>query len=207
MKAGAGPSMARKQQRKADVERKTKETSIKLSVNLDGKGESRIDTGVPFLDHMLNLVAKHGFFDLKVEARGDVDIDDHHTVEDIGICLGKAFTKALGDKEGIERFGFASVPLDESLAQVTADISGRSCLVMKARLGRHRVGTFDPELVMDFFQAFVSNAGVTLHIHVPYGRNAHHKIECIFKAFARATAQAVSINTRRSGLPTTKGLL
>lgn len=193
--------------RKSKIERKTKETDIRLSLDLDSATPGKIDTGVPFLDHMLELFSKHGFCNLSVEAKGDTDIDDHHTVEDIGICLGQAIGQAVGDKSGLRRFGFASVPLDESLANVTVDLSGRACLVMKAKLGSHRVGTFDPDLVHDFFQGLVDNAAITLHIQVPYGRNAHHKIECIFKAFSRAFADAVTKDPRQSGVPSTKGVL
>jgi imidazoleglycerol-phosphate dehydratase len=193
--------------RQAKIARKTKETAISLALDLDGAGESKVDTGIPFLDHMLNLLARHGFFDLEVQAKGDLAVDDHHTVEDIGICLGQALNQALGDKSGLRRFGHAVIPLDEALAEVTVDLSGRSFLVMNSRLGKHRVGTFSPELVHDFFSAFVSNAAITLHINVPYGRNAHHKIECIFKALARALAEACSLDPRQKGIPSTKGTL
>jgi imidazoleglycerol-phosphate dehydratase len=194
-------------ERTSEVQRQTKETRIRLALSLDGQGQADVKTGVPFLDHMLELWARHGFFKLTVDATGDLGVDDHHTVEDIGICLGQAFREAIGDKSGIRRFGFASVPLDEALAQVTVDISGRGVLVLNARLGRHRVGDFDPDLVQDFFQAFVVNAGVTLHLDVPRGRNAHHKIECLFKAFGRALADAVSLDPRQTGVPSTKGVL
>jgi imidazoleglycerol-phosphate dehydratase len=193
--------------RRAKIDRKTKETDISLTLDLDGSGESSVDTGIPFLDHMLNLVARHGFFDLTVQAKGDLAVDDHHTVEDIGICLGQALNQALGDKAGLRRFGHAAIPLDEAMAEVTADLSGRSFLVMKCRLGKQRVGTFSPELVDDFISAFVSNAAITLHINVPYGRNAHHKIECLFKALARALAEACSPDPRQKGIPSTKGML
>lgn len=193
--------------RQATIERKTRETEVKLALDLDGEGQSSIRTGVPFLDHMLELFSKHGFFNLAVEAKGDLTVDDHHTVEDIGICLGQALGKALGDKSGIRRFGSASVPLDEALATVVVDVSGRPYLVFKASLDKHRVGTFDPALVHDFFQALTNQAAITLHISVPHGRNAHHKIECIFKAFARALADAVSFDARQSGVPSTKGVL
>lgn len=193
--------------RRARVERKTRETEVVVELGLDGEGRSNIHSGVPFLDHMLELFSKHGFFDLTVEARGDLAVDDHHTVEDIGICLGQALSKALGDKMGIRRFGSASVPLDEALGVAVVDVSGRAYLALRGRLGKQRVGTFDPALVQDFFQALASNAALTIHLTVPYGRNAHHKIECLFKAFSRALADAVSYDARQTGVPSTKGMI
>ena len=193
--------------RQATIDRKTNETQIALALDLDAQAPCDLDTGVAFLDHMLELFAKHGGLGLTVKAQGDLEVDAHHTVEDIGICLGQALSEALKDKSGIRRFGFASIPLDEALAQVTIDLSGRSCLILNADLGQQFVGTFDPDLVYDFFLAFVNNAAVTLHINVPYGRNTHHKIECIFKALGRALADAAAADPRQKGIPSTKGTL
>ncbi|MBI5188787.1 MAG: imidazoleglycerol-phosphate dehydratase HisB [Nitrospirae bacterium] len=197
--------------RTAKLERKTKETDIKLLINLDGKGEYSIDTSISFLDHMLSLMCKHGLFDIKLKAKGDIDIDYHHTVEDIGIVLGKAVKQALGDTKGIPRYGQASVPMDEAIASVSLDISGRPYLVYRVGLlpfkGKKSEGYFDPDLIEDFLQAFVSNAGMTLHVGVPYGRNTHHIIEAIFKALGRALREAISIDSRVKGIPSTKGKL
>ncbi|MDA8083334.1 MAG: imidazoleglycerol-phosphate dehydratase HisB [Nitrospiraceae bacterium] len=192
--------------RKGRLERKTKETDILVELNLDGTGKYTIDTSVPFLDHMLTLMGKHGLFDLKVKAKGDVEIDDHHTVEDTGIALGKALKQALGDMKGITRYGQASVPMDETLASVCLDISGRSYLVYKVEFPKKsRLRAFDPDLIEDFMQAFAANAGITLHVGVAYGRNTHHIIEAIFKALGRALRQAVTIDPRVKGVPSTKG--
>jgi imidazoleglycerol-phosphate dehydratase len=193
--------------RTATLQRDTSETQIELSLNLDGNGERQLDIPVPFLRHMLDLFAKHSGFDLNITANGDIDIDDHHTVEDIGICLGQAFKQAIGDKKGIRRYGNRFTPMDESLAQVTVDISGRSFLVFRAEFPTEKVGTFSTELVQEFFQAFASNAGVTLHINLHYGSNAHHMIEGIFKAFAGALSEAVYIDERIQGVLSTKGVL
>ncbi|MCA9472592.1 MAG: imidazoleglycerol-phosphate dehydratase HisB [Nitrospirales bacterium] len=193
--------------RRASDERTTSETSIKASWTLDGTGRSEVHTTIPFLDHMLTLLAKHGFFDLTVEAKGDTDIDDHHTIEDIGIVLGGLLRQALGDKAGIVRFGWASVPLDETLAQVTVDLSGRPYLVYNVDLPSHMVKSLDLGLFEDFFQAFVSQGGLNLHINLMYGRNPHHKMEAIFKALAKALAQAVSRDERVIGVLSTKGSL
>lgn len=194
--------------RTAKVERKTKETDIKLTINLDGKGQYSIDTSIPFLDHMLSLMCKHGIFDMKLKAKGDIDIDYHHTVEDIGIVLGKALKQALGDMKGISRFGQATVPMDESLAAVSLDISGRPYLVYKVLFPkRSKIKNFDPDLIEDFLHAFVNNSGITLHVESPYGRNTHHIIEAIFKALGRALKNAVSIDPRVKDIPTTKGKL
>ena len=193
--------------RQATIDRKTNETQIALALDLDAQAPCDLGTGVAFLDHMLELFAKHGGLGLTVKAQGDLEVDAHHTVEDIGICLGQALSEALKDKSGIRRFGFASIPLDEALAQVTIDLSGRSCLILNADLGQQFVGTFDPDLVHDFFLAFVNNAAVTLHINVPYGRNTHHKIECIFKALGRALSDALAADPRQKGIPSTKGTL
>jgi imidazoleglycerol-phosphate dehydratase len=192
----------------AKVERKTKETDIKLILNLDGKGQYSIDTSIPFLDHMLSLMCRHGIFDMKLKARGDIDVDFHHTVEDIGIVFGKAVKQALGNMKGISRFGMATVPMDEALASVSLDISGRPYLVYKVEFPKKsKIKNFDPDLIEDFLQAFVSNSGITLHVESPYGRNTHHIIEAIFKALGRALKEAVSIDSRMRGIPTTKGKL
>lgn len=194
--------------RTAKVERKTKETDIMLTLNLDGKGQYTIDTSIPFLDHMLSLMCKHGIFDMKLKAKGDIEVDYHHTVEDIGIVLGKAVKQALGDMRGISRFGEATIPMDEALASVSIDISGRPYLVYKVVFPkRSKIKNFDPDLIEDFFQAFVSNSVITLHIESPYGRNTHHIIEAIFKALGRALKFAVSFDPRIKGIPTTKGKL
>ncbi len=194
--------------RRTSVARKTKETDIKIEINLDGTGAYVIDTSIPFLDHMLSLMSKHGLFDLKIKAKGDIEVDDHHTVEDTGIVLGKAFREALGDMRGIRRYGLASVPMDESLATVTLDMSGRPYLVYKVEFPKKsKLKDFEPDLVEDFLQAFVSHSGTTLHVSVPYGRNTHHIIEAVFKAFGRALRQAVEIDPRVKGVPSTKGKL
>jgi imidazoleglycerol-phosphate dehydratase len=191
----------------AKIERVTKETRIKLSLTLDGSGDAKICTSVPFLDHMLNLFARHGLFNLEVEACGDIDIDFHHTVEDIGIVLGEAFKKSLGDKMGIRRYGQASIPMDETLASVSVDISGRPYLVYHVNLPKVKIGEFDVELAREFFQAFVNNCGLNLHINVMYGENVHHIIEASFKAFARAMDIATQIDPRVEGVMSTKGML
>jgi imidazoleglycerol-phosphate dehydratase len=194
--------------RTAKVERKTKETDIRLSINLDGEGRYAIDTSIPFLDHMLSLMSKHGLLDIRIKAKGDTDIDFHHTVEDIGIVLGKALKQALGNMQGISRYGQASVPMDEALATVNLDISGRPYLVYKVDLPRRsRIKNFDPDLTEDFLQAFVSNSTITLHVISSYGRNTHHIIEAIFKALGRALRQAVAIDSRVKGVPSTKKVL
>ena len=194
--------------RKALIERKTKETKISAALNLDGSGVFRVRTGIPFLDHMLSLMTKHGLFDLTLRAKGDVEIDDHHTVEDTGIVLGKAVKQALGSMAGIVRYGAASVPMDEALATVCLDISGRSYLVYNVSFPKKgKLREFDPDLVEDFLQAFSANAGITLHVNVQYGRNTHHIIEAVFKALGRALRQAVSRDPRVKGVPSTKGSL
>ena len=194
--------------RRTSVERKTKETVIKMEIDLDGTGRYRIDTSIPFLDHMLSLMSKHGLFDLAIKAKGDIEIDDHHTVEDTGIVLGKAFKQALGDMRGIRRYGHASVPMDESLASVNLDMSGRPYLVYKVEFPKKsKLKDFDPDLIEDFLQAFVSHSGTTLHVSVPYGRNTHHIVEAVFKALGRALRQAVEIDPRVKGVPSTKGKL
>jgi imidazoleglycerol-phosphate dehydratase len=191
----------------ASIKRETTETQIELSLNLDGEGNRELEVPVPFLRHMLDQFAKHGGFDLTVRAQGDIDIDDHHTVEDIGIALGLAFKQAIGDKKGIRRCGNRFTPMDEALAQVTIDISGRSFLVFHAEFPKEQVGTFNTELVEEFFRAFAGNAGVTLHINVHYGTNTHHMIEAIYKAFGGALSEAAAIDPRVKGIPSTKGVL
>jgi len=193
--------------RTASLERVTKETRIKLTLGVDGSGQAAICTSVPFLDHMLNLFARHGLFDLQVEASGDIDIDFHHTVEDIGIVLGEAFKQALGDKKGIRRYGQATVPMDETLAAVAVDISGRPYLVYHVTLPKVKIGDFDVELAREFFQAFVNHCGLNLHINVMYGENVHHIIEACFKAFARAMDTATQLDPRVEGVMSTKGML
>jgi len=200
--------MARKTSRKAAVKRKTRETDISLKLDLDGTGMHSVTTTVPFLDHMLSLLSKHGLIDLEVEASGDTLVDFHHTVEDVGIVLGQALRKALGEMRGIRRYGSASVPMDESLAEVSVDISGRPYLVYNVPLkGRQKIRDFDVDLVQDFMQALSTSAGLTLHINVPYGRNNHHMVEAAFKALGRALADAVEISPRVRGVPSTKGKL
>jgi imidazoleglycerol-phosphate dehydratase len=191
--------------RTAKVQRKTKETDVRIALNLDGKGNYVIDTSMPFLDHMLALLSKHGLFDLKIKAKGDIDVDYHHTVEDIGIVFGKAVKQALGTMKGIARYGQATVPMDEALASVSIDISGRPYLVYKVEFSkRSKIKNFDPDLIEDFLQAFVSSSSITLHVGTPYGRNTHHIIEALFKAFGRSLSQAVSIDPRVKGVPSTK---
>jgi imidazoleglycerol-phosphate dehydratase len=189
------------------IKRKTSETDIKVELNIDGIGQYAIITPVPFLNHMLELFSKHGLFDLTIGAMGDVEVDFHHTVEDIGICLGQAFQQALGEKEKIQRYGEATVPMDEASSRVNLDISGRPYLVFNAPPLQGKVGDFDLELTEEFFQAFVNNSGITLHINVLSGKNFHHIVESVFKSFARALDKATQINTRATGIPSTKGSL
>jgi imidazoleglycerol-phosphate dehydratase len=193
--------------RRATIERNTTESRIKIGLALDGTGKRQISTTIPFLDHMLDLLAKHGLFDLTLKASGDTHIDDHHTVEDIGIVLGEALKKSLGTKAGIRRFGTAWVPLDETLAQVTVDLSGRPYLVYNVKLPHRRIKGFDLYLFEDFFQALTTHAAMNLHINVPYGRNPHHIMESTFKALAKALDQAVSVDPRVKGVLSTKGRL
>ena len=193
--------------RVAEIERKTKETDIKLTLNLDGKGASSIDTGIPFIDHMFELLSAHGFLDIDVMAKGDTEIDYHHTVEDLGICLGSAINKALGDKKGITRYGFALVPMDEALARVVIDISNRPHLSYNVPLKKSVTGQFDTSILKEFFKAVVNNAGITMHIELLSGDDAHHGAESVFKAFARALDQATQIDERLDDIPSTKGLL
>ena len=194
--------------RQASVFRDTSETKIKVDLTLDGSGHGRFTTGVPFLEHMLDQVAKHGMLDLIVECDGDTHIDDHHTVEDIGIALGQAFAKALGDKSGVRRYGSSMVPLDEALSRVVLDFSGRPGLYYQVEFRRDKVGTFDVELAYEFFHGFVNHAGATLHIDNLKGDNEHHKLETIYKAFGRAVREAVEIDEKLGGKPaSTKGVL
>ncbi len=194
--------------RKAEVARDTLETQISVSLNLDGGGCGKFDTGVPFLEHMMDQIARHGMIDLDIKCKGDTHIDDHHTVEDIGITLGQAVAKAVGDKKGIRRYGHAYVPLDEALSRVVIDFSGRPALIMDVPFTQKRVGTFDTELFWEFFQGFVNHAQVSLHIDNLKGANAHHQIETVFKAFGRALRMALEADPRMKGVtPSTKGSL
>jgi len=193
--------------RKARIVRKTTETDIQLTMDLDNATGSSIDTTIPFFDHMLELFARHGFFKLIIKSKGDTHIDDHHLVEDLGICLGQAICQALGKKTGINRYGSASVPMDECLCRVDLDISGRPYLIYKVKFERRKIGGFDPALVKEFFKAFTDHSGITLHINLAYGSNSHHIIEGIFKAFARALRSAVTFNENINGVLSTKGSL
>lgn len=194
--------------RQAELSRNTLETQIQVSVNLDGTGQCVLQTGVPFLEHMLDQVARHGLIDINVQANGDLHIDAHHTAEDIGITLGQAFAKAVGDKKGIRRYGHAYVPLDEALSRVVIDLSGRPGLEFHVEFTRARIGDFDVDLFREFFQGFVNHAGMTLHIDNLRGVNAHHQAETVFKAFGRALRMAVEPDPRMSGvMPSTKGTL
>lgn len=194
--------------RSATIHRKTNETDIRLKLNLDGRGNSRVSTGIRFFDHMLDLVARHGAFDLEIAAKGDLDVDQHHTVEDVGIALGEAVAKALGSKRGILRAGYFLMPMDETLAAAAVDLSGRPHCVVHAKISATRVGDFTTELTEDFFQGFAQSARANVHLRALYGRSSHHQIEALFKAFARALRFAVSRDKRlRRVLPSTKGLL
>jgi imidazoleglycerol-phosphate dehydratase len=192
--------------RRSKVVRNTAETQIELGITLDGRGERRIDTPIPFLNHMLEAFSRHGLFDLEVTARGDIEVDAHHTVEDVGICLGQAFRDALGDRSGISRFGDATIPMDETLVSAAVDFGGRAALVYRADALKGRwIGTFDAELAREFFGGFASAALCNLHLEVRYGENAHHMVEALFKAFARATSVAARKDPRVVGIPSTKG--
>ena len=194
--------------RSTQIERKTAETDVRLTLSLDGAGRAQIDTGLGFLDHMLTLFAAHGRFDLTVRCAGDTQVDDHHSVEDIGIALGDAVAQALGEKRGIRRYGSMLLPMDEALVLCAVDLSGRSCLRMQAAFPSQKIGTFDTELVEEFFTAFARRAGVTLHLRQLDGTNSHHIAEAMFKAFARALSEAVSLDARLAGeIPSTKGAL
>jgi imidazoleglycerol-phosphate dehydratase len=195
-------------ERKATVARDTLETQITVAINLDGTGAAKLETGVPFLDHMLDQIARHGLIDLDIQARGDTHIDDHHTVEDVGITLGQAFAQAVGDKKGMTRYGHSYVPLDEALSRVVIDFSGRPGLELHVPFTRARIGSFDVDLFGEFFRGFVNHAKVTLHIDSLRGTNAHHQAETVFKAFGRALRMATALDPRMSGvMPSTKGTL
>jgi imidazoleglycerol-phosphate dehydratase len=194
-------------QRNAEIVRKTNETEIRLAITLDGQGSAGLQTDVPFLNHMLDLFAKHGLFDLQIDARGDIEIDDHHTVEDIGICLGQALREALGDKRGIKRYANFFVPMDEALAQVIIDISGRPHFELRGTFPTATVGSFQVELVHEFLWKLALESRMTLHVIVHYGSNTHHMIEAIFKALGRALDEATTIDPRVQGVPSTKGVL
>ena len=196
-----------KKARRAEIERKTAETQISIKLNLDGEGTCDIATGIGFLDHMLTLLAKHSFMDLTVKAKGDLEVDSHHTVEDIGIVLGEALREALGDKAGIHRYGNCFIPMDETLAQVCLDFSGRPFLVFGAEIPKIQLGNYDTEMTEEFFRALAMHCGLTLHIRVLYGSNVHHIIEAIFKAFARAVAEAAAVDPRVKGVMSSKGVL
>ena len=194
--------------RQAKIDRKTKETDIKIKLDINGKGQSKVNTGVPFMDHMLTLMAAHGFLDLEVNASGDTEVDDHHTVEDLGICLGQAIQKALGEKKGIRRYGEAIIPMDDALARVVMDISNRPYLAYRVPLDRTMTGTFDVGLVNEFFRALITHAGITMHVDLLAGDEPHHVAEAIFKAFARALDMACGSEKRLGGdVPSTKGVL
>jgi len=197
----------RKKRRNVAVMRKTKETQVSLKLDLDGTGRRSIRTAIPFFDHMLSLLAYHGGIDLSVHAKGDIAVDAHHTVEDVGICLGDAIREALGEAKGIERYGAATVPMDEALVSVALDFSMRPHLVFNVELRKARLGTFDPELVEEFFKALSSHGRMTVHINLHYGKNTHHMVEAVFKGFGRALKEAVSIDPRRTQIPSTKGIL
>ena len=194
-------------QRKAEIERNTFETKIKMKLNIDGKGKNNIDTGIGFFDHMLTHISKHGFFDLDIQAKGDLEVDCHHTVEDVGIVLGKCIAEAIGDKKGIKRYGNSIVPMDETLVLCAVDISGRDLLCFDAEFTVDSLGNFDTEMVEEFFRAVASNCGLNLHIKVLSGKNNHHIAEGIFKAFGRAMDMATSIDERIDGVLSTKGML
>lgn len=193
--------------RKAEVERKTKETQIKVTLNLDGTGESSISTGVGFFDHMLTALSKHSLIDMTVQAKGDLEIDPHHTVEDVGIVIGKALDKALGDKAGILRFGWAVVPMDEALVLSSIDISGRGMLCYDVDIEQEKIGALDTVLISEFFEGLARNAGITLHIRKLAGADPHHTAEAVFKSFAKALSMAVSTSDKIQGVPSTKGVL
>jgi imidazoleglycerol-phosphate dehydratase len=196
-----------KKHRKAEVKRKTKETEIFLRLDLDGSGKYSVDTGIPFFDHMLSLLAYHSRIDLSLRAKGDIRVDSHHTVEDVGICLGEGIEKALGEAKGIQRYGMAMVPMDEALGSVALDLCKRPCLVFHVKLRRSRIGTFDLELVEEFFKALCNHGGITLHINLLYGKNSHHMVEAVFKGVGRALRESVSFDARSPYVPSTKGIL
>ena len=194
-------------ERKGEYKRKTLETEVEVKINLDGKGINNLRTEIYFLNHMLTLFARHGFFDLEIKAKGDLEVDYHHAVEDIGICLGEAIKKALQDKKGIKRYGFTILPMDESLVQVALDLSGRGQLIYRVQFTQERVGFFEVSLVEEFFRALSYHAGITLHINLLYGKNSHHIIEAIFKAFARSLDEATREDNRLDNIPSSKGII
>ncbi len=196
-----------KRRRRAEVTRNTKETQVVLKIDLEGSGKQVVHTGIPFFDHMVSLLAHHGGFDLSLRAKGDLGVDAHHTVEDVGICLGDAMKKALKEARGIRRYGAALLPMDETLVSVALDFSMRPCLVFRAEMKKRRMGTFDLELAEEFFKALTNHAGMTLHINLLYGKNSHHIVEAVFKGVGRALREAVSLDPRASGVPSTKGML
>ncbi|HSB04523.1 MAG TPA: imidazoleglycerol-phosphate dehydratase HisB [Thermodesulfobacteriota bacterium] len=193
--------------RRSEIRRKTKETEVVSKIDLDGSGQFLIHTGIPFFDHMLSLVAHHSSLDLSIKAKGDLHVDPHHTVEDVGICLGEGIRKALGEAKGINRYGIALTPMDETLASIALDFSMRPCLVFNVKLRRAKLGTFDLELVEEFFRALCNHGRMTLHINLLYGRNSHHMVEAIFKGFGRALRSALSFDPKSSQVPSTKGVL
>jgi imidazoleglycerol-phosphate dehydratase len=194
--------------RSAKIDRKTKETDIEIELNIDGKGLAEIETGIPFFDHMLSLMAAHGFIDIRLSAKGDTEVDYHHTVEDLGICIGTAISKALGDKKGVRRYGQATVPMDESLASVVIDISNRPLLAYRVSIRESKTGNFDVRLLKEFFRALVNYSGITMHVDLLSGKDPHHVAESIFKAFGRALDMATRIEERLEGnIPSTKGIL
>jgi imidazoleglycerol-phosphate dehydratase len=196
-----------KKHRKAEVKRKTKETEVALKLDLDGSGKHSIQTGIPFFDHMLSLLAYHSSIDLFLRAKGDIGVDSHHTVEDVGICLGEGIKEALREAKGIQRYGMAMIPMDETLGSVVLDLSMRPCLVFHMKLRRSKIGTFDLELVEEFFRGLCNHSRITLHINLLYGKNSHHMVEAVFKGFGRALREAVSLDERSSRVPSTKGVL
>jgi imidazoleglycerol-phosphate dehydratase len=196
-----------KKHRRAEVRRKTKETEVLLKMDLDGSGKHSIQTGIPFFDHMLSLLVYHSRMDLSLRAKGDIGVDAHHTVEDVGICLGDAIRKTLGEAKGIQRYGMGLVPMDETLASVTLDLSMRPCLVYHMKPKRSKIGNFDLELVEEFLRALCNHGKITLHINLLYGKNSHHMVEAVFKGLGRALREAVSIDERSAGIPSTKGVL
>jgi len=196
-----------KRHRKAEIKRKTKETEVSLKLDLDGSGNHSIETGIPFFDHMLSLMAYHSRLDLTLKAKGDIGVDAHHTVEDVGICLGEGIRKALSEARGIQRYGMAMIPMDETLVSVVMDFSMRPCLVFQMKLRRSRIGTFDLELVEEFLRALCNHSKITLHVNLLYGKNSHHMVEAVFKGIGRALREAVSLDPRTSQVPSTKGTL
>jgi imidazoleglycerol-phosphate dehydratase len=196
-----------KRNRRVEIKRETKETEVLLKLNLDGSGKHSIATAIPFFDHMLSLLAYHGSIDLSLKAKGDIGVDFHHTVEDVGICLGEGIKKALGEAKGIQRYGMAMIPMDETLGSVVLDLSMRPCLVFNMKMRKLKIGNFDFELVEEFFRALCNHGRITLHINLLYGKNSHHMVEAVFKGFGRALREAVSLDERRSQVPSTKGIL